>query len=104
MLLGVPFQMVMARVLPKGTLWQRLGLATVLGLLLFALNFYLIISWLQPLLIGGNWIVDPNILPPWVGAATHLVFAWTMALIYPWGAYEPYRRQTEQAQTPAAAG
>jgi hypothetical protein len=100
MILGVPFQMLMAAVLPNGSLWQRLGLATVIGLLLWAINFYLILSWLQPLLFGGDWITDASLLPPWVGAATHLVFAWTMALLYPIGAYVPYRRQTEQHARP----
>ncbi|MFM2096296.1 MAG: hypothetical protein RIS70_3420, partial [Planctomycetota bacterium] len=27
--------------------------------------------------------------------ATHLVFGWTMAIVYPWGLYQPYRLQTE---------
>ena len=98
MLLGVPFQVAMARLLPEGTLVKRLMLGTVLGLLLWGINFYGILAWLQPLLFEGNWIVDPKLLPPWVGAATHLVFAWTMAVIYPWGQYQPYRRQSEQVR------
>ena len=100
MILGIPFQTIMAAYCPRGTLLQRLALATIIGLLLWAVNFYLILSWLQPYLFGGRWITDPEIMPPWVGAATHLVFAWTMALLYPWGAYVPYRRQTE-TPTPA---
>jgi hypothetical protein len=95
MLLGIVFQMVTARLLPHATLGPRLVLATVLGLVLWVVNFYAILSWLQPLLFGGNWIVDPQWLPPWVAALTHLVFAWTMALLYPWGTYVPYRPQTE---------
>ena len=95
MLLGVPFQMAMARFLPEGKLPARLMLATVMGLILWAFNFYVILAWLQPAIIGGNWITDPSILPPWVGAATHLVFAWTMALIYPWGKFEPQRQRSD---------
>ena len=102
MVLGVPFQVIMARALPRGTMLQRLCLATVLGLLLWAVNFYLILSWLQRLLFHGDWITDPAYLPPWVGAATHVVFAWTMVLLSPWGQYEPYRRQTESAQPEAS--
>lgn len=104
MVLGVPFQVVMARAMPRGTLLPRLCLATVLGLLLWAVNFYLVLSWLQPLLFGGNWITDPELLPPWVGAATHVVFAWTMALLSRWGQYEPYRRQTEAVESETSAG
>ncbi|MCA9170147.1 MAG: hypothetical protein KDB23_20865 [Planctomycetales bacterium] len=95
MVLGIIFQMAMARFIPNSNLLTRLAFASVLGLLVWAINFYGILSWLQPALFGGNWIVDPSILPPWVAAMTHLIFAWTMALIYPWGAYVPYRPQTE---------
>jgi hypothetical protein len=93
MLLGIPFQMAMARFLPHGGLLQRLVLATLLGLLLWIINFYGVLSWLQPLLFGGNWILEQIPMP--VAALTHLVFAWTMALVYPLGEYIPYRRQTE---------
>ena len=61
MLLGIPFQMVIARFLPNAKLGTRLIVATVLGLVLWVINFYGILSWLQPLLFGGNWIVDPQL-------------------------------------------
>jgi len=32
-----------------------------------------------------------------VAAATHLVFGWTVALLYPLGEYRPYHRLTEGA-------
>lgn len=95
--LGVLFQMAMARFVPDKPLGVRIAFATVLGLIVWAVNFYGILSWLQPALFDGNWIVDPALLPPWVAALTHLVFAWTMALLYPYGAYVPYRPQTEIA-------
>ena len=50
-------------------------------------------DWLQPLLFHGDWIV--TMIPPWVAALTHLVFAWTMALVYPLGTYTPYEPTTE---------
>jgi hypothetical protein len=45
--------------------------------------FYGILSWLQPMLFDGRWIVDNTRLPWWVAAATHVVFGWTIALLYP---------------------
>ncbi|MCA9153949.1 MAG: hypothetical protein KDA38_04145 [Planctomycetales bacterium] len=93
MLLGIPFQLVMAR-LNQETLTQRLIVGTVLGVVVWIVNFYVILSWLQPALFGGNWIVE--MIPWWVGLLTHLVFGWTMALVYPLGTYSPYRLQTEQ--------
>lgn len=89
MVYGVPFQLAMSRFAPQADLIRRLIVATGLGLVLWIVNYYLILSWLQPMLFGGNWIVD---LVPWyVGAATHLVYAWTMAVLYPYGVFAPYR-------------
>ena len=68
---------------------RRLVVATVVGIALWLVNFYGVLSWLQPLLFGGNWIVQQ--IPWWVAAITHLSFAWTMALVYPLGVYQPYR-------------
>ncbi len=85
MVLAIPLHMMIARFLPNATLAQRLIFATIAGLLLWAVNFYLILSWVQPILCGGQWIIDPQILPPWIGALTHLVFAWVVAALYPWG-------------------
>ncbi len=93
MVYGVPFQIAMSRLVPKGDLLTRLLWASALGLALWIVNYYAILTWLQPLLFGGNWIVDR--VPWYVGAGTHLVFAWTMAVLYPYGAFAPYRISTE---------
>ncbi len=84
--LAIPLQLFLVRFLPNANLWQRLGVATVAGLLLWAVNFYLLIAWLQPWLFGGNWIVE--LVPPWIGAITHIVFAWVVAALSPWGRFE----------------
>ena len=88
MLLGIPFQMALARFTPNASLVTRLIFATVLGVALWLVSFYGVLSWLQPMLFDGKWIADPNLLPPWVGAATHIVFAWTMAFLFPWGYHD----------------
>jgi len=95
MLLGIPVYLALARFAAKGGLITRLAVASLVSLAIWGFNFYAILSWLQPLLIGGdpgNWITNPNYLPWWVAAATHLVFGWTIALLYPFGEYTPYRR------------
>ena len=116
MLLGVPFHMIMTFIFggslerpkfipdPLGlylvnaqgihSLLARLGVATVLGISMWLVHFYAILSWLQPLLFDGSWIVSD--IPWWVAALTHVVFAWTMALVYPLGVYVPYELQTEK--------
>lgn len=92
MLLGVPFFVALVRLTEGKSTGVRLVVATVLSLGLWGINFYGVLSWLQPALIGGNWIVDPAVLPSWVAAVTHLVFGWTLALLYPLGRFQAYQQ------------
>jgi hypothetical protein len=95
MLLGIPVYLALTRFGGKRGLLIRLLVATIVSLAIWAFNFYAVLSWLQPLLIGGDpgdWITNPRFLPWWVAAATHLVFGWTIALLYPLGEYTPYLR------------
>jgi len=94
MMLGIVFNLVLTRYTAGTSFLRRMAVATVFSLFVWIVNFYGILSWLQPLLFGGQWIVD--LIPPWVAAATHLIFGWTMVLVYPWGLYVPYRVETEQ--------
>jgi len=93
MLLGIPYQLVLSRFAPA-TFAGRFILVTVMSIALWLVNFYGILSWLQPLLFGGQWIVDE--IPWWVAALTHLVFGWTMLLVYPLGLYVPYELPSER--------
>ncbi|WP_425613970.1 hypothetical protein NA78x_003817 [Anatilimnocola sp. NA78] len=95
MFLGIPFQIILTRFANGGGLAKRLAIATVVALAIWLINFYLILSWLQPSLFGGNWIVNPEHLPISVAVLTHLVFGWTMALVYPLGKFEPYQARTK---------
>jgi hypothetical protein len=89
----VLFNLALSR-LPEGASFgKRIALVSLLSLAVWLVNFYLLLSWLQPLLFGGNWIV--RLVPWWVAALTHLVFGWTMVLVYPWGQFIPYRLKTE---------
>lgn len=97
MLLGMPLQLGLSHFNGKATLAKRLAIASVLALLLWVFNFYAVLSWLEPLLFEGNWIVDPQYLPVWVAAGTHLVFGWTMALLYPLGQFIPYQTAAERS-------
>lgn len=93
MVLGILFQVVLSRLATGNSIVKRLLIASILALAVWLVNYYLLLSWIQPLLFGGNWILTRI---PWpVAALTHLVFGWTMALLYPLGRFEPYRVQTE---------
>jgi hypothetical protein len=83
MLLGILVTMALVKFAPTGPLPKRLMVGAAAGLAIWAVNFYGILSWLQPWLFGGRWIVDGTLLPWWVAAATHLVFGCTIAVLYP---------------------
>lgn len=79
-LYGMLFQVVISYLLPHSNLRARLMACTILALFVWAINFYAVLAWLQPLLLGGRWIL--NLIPWWIAAGTHLVFGWTIALLY----------------------
>jgi len=94
MVLGSVFQVVIARLGPR-PLATRAVIASLLSVVIWLIAFYGLLSWLQPLLFDGRWIVDET---PWyVAALTHLVFGLTMAVVFPLGEYHPYQRPSEQA-------
>lgn len=90
---GIIFEVWMYRFFSKSTRMVRIGVAISLGLAIWIINFYGILSWLQPMLFGGNWIL--SMIPFWVAALTHIVFALAMVFIGEWGHFEAtdYRRQ-----------
>lgn len=87
MALGAALHVVGQRFFPTAPLKRRLMLATVAGLGLWLIGFYGVLSWLQPLLFGGRWIVDD--IPLLVAATTHLVFTWSLTLLAFLGRFEP---------------
>jgi hypothetical protein len=85
---GAVFHVLVNRFVPAQSLLQ-LVLGGVYGLLMWFVNFYLIISWLQPLLVGEPYILE--LMPFWVAAATHVVYGLTLGLLQPLGRFVPYR-------------
>jgi hypothetical protein len=71
----------LAYVLPRAGTFARIAVCTMAALALWAVNFYLLLLWLQPALIGGRWIAE--LIPWWVAALTHIVFGVTIAVLYP---------------------
>lgn len=97
MLLGIPVYLALTKWVPDKSLGAKLVVATIVSLAIWVVMFYGVLSWLQPTVIDmseENLII--NKVPPWVAAATHVVFGWTIALVYPLGEFVPYRRVTEQ--------
>ncbi len=85
-LYGILFHLVMTLYFADASKGKRFLVASAIGLALWVINFYLIISWLQPILLDDNWII--RLIPWWVGAGTHLAFAWTVLIGELWGRFE----------------
>lgn len=90
---GVLFEVLMAKYFKDSPRPKKFIIASVIGLGIWVVNFYGVLSWLQPLVFEEAYIMD--LIPFWVAALTHLVFAWTMLLIGEWGHFEAtdYKRQ-----------
>ncbi len=84
---GIPFHLVLSRYFADAKLAVRFAVATLMGVAVWIINYYCLLAWLQPALIGGNWIVEQ--VPVLVAVLTHLVFAWTLLLVDQWGRFVP---------------
>lgn len=82
---GIPFHMIMTRFFDNAPFGVKFCAATVMGVGIWLINFYGVLSWLQPLLIKGDWVV--RMIPWWVAVSTHVVFGWTMLLVGQWGRF-----------------
>ncbi len=88
MILGIPFHMVLTRFFNDASAAKRFSVATTMGIALWLVNYYGILSWLQPALVDGRaWIVEKT--PFYVAAATHVVFGWTMLALNRAGRFTP---------------
>lgn len=59
------------------------------GLVMWIVNFYLVLPWLQPALVGEAYVLQ--LMPAWVAATTHVVFGLTLGILQPLGRFVPYR-------------
>lgn len=94
---GIPFHLILSRYFDDSTASKRFFVATALGIGVWLINYYGIITWLQPMLIGGNWIVEE--IPMIVAILTHLVFAWTLLLVEQWGRFTAPTIQNVEARS-----
>ena len=56
---------------------------------MWIVNFYLILSWLQPRLVGEAYVLE--LMPAWIAALTHVIYGVTLGLLQPLGRFVPYR-------------
>jgi hypothetical protein len=96
MLLGIPVYLALTWWTPRASLAKRLLVASLVSILIWVVMYYGVLAWLQPAVVDmkpENWIIRR--VPPWVALFTHLVFGWTIAVLYPLGDFTAYRRLME---------
>lgn len=84
---GIPFHLILTRYFTNASGLIRFAVAGVLGVGVWIVNYYGVLYWLQPALVGGRWIVER--VPVLVAVLTHLVFGWTLLLVGNWGRFSP---------------
>jgi hypothetical protein len=85
---GAVFHVLVNRFVPGRTVLQVL-LGAGYGFLMWIVNFYVVIAWLEPRLWGQAYVLE--LMPSWVAALTHLVYGLTLGLLQPLGRFVPYR-------------
>jgi len=99
-LCGAPIHVVASRYFPGRGLITRVAWGVLLGLVMWVVNFYAVLSWLQPLLVGRFYIGE---IPIWVAALTHVSFAVTVLVLQPLGEFDA-RSHAPEGATPPASG
>lgn len=64
-------------------------LGAAYGLLMWVVNFYVVIAWVQPRLFGEAFVLE--LMPAWVAALTHVAYGVTLGALQPLGRFVPYR-------------
>lgn len=87
-LAGAVFHVWINRFGPEAARLQ-IAAGAVYGLVMWVVNFYLVLPWLEPALVGQAYVLQ--LMPAWVAALTHVVFGLTLGILQPLGRFVPYR-------------
>jgi hypothetical protein len=77
---GVVFHLLANRFV-SGRSAAQVGLGLLYGLFLWIVNFYVVIPWLQPPLVGDALV--RALTPAWIAAVTHVVYGLTVGVLQP---------------------
>ena len=85
---GAVFQVLVSRFVPDRAGVQIL-LGGLYGLIMWVVNFYVVIAWLQPALVGEAYVL--KLMPAWIALLTHLIYGLTLGVLQPLARFVPYR-------------
>lgn len=89
---GAVFQVAISRFLPDN--WPlQIVLGAAYGLLMWVVNFFFVIAWLQPMLVGEPYVLE--LMPGWIAALTHVIYGLTLGVLQPLARFVPYRPAVE---------
>ncbi len=86
---GAVFHVAINRFYPNASAFQQIGLGAAYGLLMWIVNFYLVLWWLEPALVGQAYVLE--LMPFWIAALTHLIYGVTLGVLQPLGKFSPYK-------------
>lgn len=92
---GTPLHVVYSRFFGGHSLLRRALNGVWLGIVMWIVNFYLLLSWIQPLVLGWLDVPGPHEafilreIPFWVAALTHICFTVTMLVLQPYWTFDP---------------
>jgi hypothetical protein len=92
-LAGAVFHVLVNYLVPGRTAVQIM-FGALYGLILWVVNFYVVIAWLQPRLVGEPYVLE--LMPAWIAALTHVIYGVTLGVLQPLGRFVPYRPVTAQ--------
>lgn len=87
-LAGAVFHVGLNRFFPNASGGMQIGLGAAYGVLMWIVNFYLVLWWLEPALVGRAYVLE--LMPVWVAALTHIVYGVTLGILQPLGRFTPY--------------
>jgi cytochrome c oxidase cbb3-type subunit 2 len=85
---GAVFHVLVNRFVPDRPVLHVL-LGAAYGVAMWLVNFYGVLVWLQPRLVGAPYVLD--LMPAWVAALTHVIYGLTLGVLQPLGRFVPYR-------------
>jgi hypothetical protein len=101
---GAPLHVVYSRFFMGQGLKLRLLSGLWLGVIMWLVNFYGILWWLQPLLLGESRSSIVDTIPVWLAALTHIAFTEIMLLLQPLAVFNARSYPAAPAVDPSAPG
>jgi hypothetical protein len=89
---GAVFHVIINRMFADRSSGHKVLCGALFGCAIWLINFYGIIWWLQPFLVGQAYIL--RLMPFWVAALTHIIYGLTLGLLQPLGRFIPYTPPT----------